>query len=232
MAMLYFLPMRTDSLPSAHWSVPMSDQPVQDQDVAGRLRQVREEVRAETAPSFAETMRQQHDADCLYGDRDLQLYPQLQQHLAEAIARHQVREQPFRSTVPLVGPLVAWFRGLWNRVSTTWYVRPLLEQQVAYNAAVANALQDLHHYVQVSSYDMVRRTDALFHIAQQEAAVLAARCDDLQAGLHAVQESLEQLQAALPASAAEAPGEAQDLAGLAARLEHLAGVVRRMGDHG
>ena len=208
----------------------MSDQPVQDQEVAGRLRQVREEVRAETAPSLAETMHPQHDAGMLYGDRDLQLYPQLQEHLAEVIARHRVREQPFRSAVPLFGPLIAWFRGLWNRISTTWYVRPILEQQVAYNAAVANVLQDLHHYVQVSSHDIVRRTDAFFHITQQEVAVLAARCDDLRASLRTVQESLERLLAMLPASAAD-PGESQNREHLAAELERLANRVRRMPDH-
>lgn len=55
-----------------------------------------------------------------------------------------VREQPFRSTIPLIGPLIAWFRTLWNSVSTRWYVLPLLQQQNAFNAQVVAHLQELN----------------------------------------------------------------------------------------
>jgi GT2 family glycosyltransferase len=54
----------------------------------------------------------------------------------------QVQEQPFRSRVPLLGPVIAWFRKRWNDVSTTWYVRPLIAQQNRFNAAVVDQLTD------------------------------------------------------------------------------------------
>ncbi|MCU0500161.1 MAG: hypothetical protein MUC51_00080 [Anaerolineae bacterium] len=44
-----------------------------------------------------------------------------------------LQEQGFRSQVPLIGPLIARFRELWNGVATKWYVRPLIQQQNAIN---------------------------------------------------------------------------------------------------
>ncbi len=40
-----------------------------------------------------------------------------------------LQEHRFRSQVPLIGPLIARFRELWNGVATKWYVRPLIQQQ-------------------------------------------------------------------------------------------------------
>ncbi|MCA9958887.1 MAG: hypothetical protein KC443_07630 [Anaerolineales bacterium] len=54
-----------------------------------------------------------------------------------------VTERPFTSTTPLIGPLLARFRALWNSISTQWYVRPLLAQQNAYNRLLADRLQDI-----------------------------------------------------------------------------------------
>jgi len=198
----------------------MTDQPIQDTETAGRLRNLRDEVRAGAAEAGWP-----HDADLPAGEQ--QFRSQLQQRLAEAAALQNVQERPFQSHVPLLGPLIAAFRGWWNRISTTWYVRPILEQQVAFNAAVVRALQDMEHYTHVSSTDVVRRTDALFHIAEQETAVLAARCDDLRGAWHDVTAALERIEAARPAAAGQPPSEPAALASLAAELERLAGVLRR-----
>jgi hypothetical protein len=54
-----------------------------------------------------------------------------------------VRERPFQSDLPVVGPLIAWFRTLWNNVSTRWYVLPLLRQQNTFNSEVVAHLQEL-----------------------------------------------------------------------------------------
>lgn len=63
------------------------------------------------------------------------------EHLQE-MAKHQVLvEQPFRSRVPVLGPVIAAVRSLWNAISTKWYVRPLLQQQSAFNAAVTGYLR-------------------------------------------------------------------------------------------
>ena len=44
---------------------------------------------------------------------------------------------------PIVGPLVAWFRTVWNSISTRWYVLSLLQQQNRFNHAVTQATQAL-----------------------------------------------------------------------------------------
>ena len=48
--------------------------------------------------------------------------------------KSELREQPFHSTVPVLGRLIAGFRRLWNNISTRWYVLPLMQQQNEYNA--------------------------------------------------------------------------------------------------
>lgn len=54
-----------------------------------------------------------------------------------------LREHRFRSHVPFFGPLIAWFRELWNSVSTKWYVRPLIQQQNEINQQLVAALAAL-----------------------------------------------------------------------------------------
>jgi len=51
-----------------------------------------------------------------------------------------LHEYRFRSQVPLIGPLVARFRELWNGVATKWYVRPLIQQQNEINQQLVAAL--------------------------------------------------------------------------------------------
>ncbi len=68
--------------------------------------------------------------------------------LAALAAAQTVHEQPFRSDAPLVGPQIARMRDSWNSVSTKWYVRPLLEQQNRFNAAVTAALRALTEEVE------------------------------------------------------------------------------------
>lgn len=159
----------------------MSDEYVQDQELSGRLRKLREQVRARS--ESLRSIREKEDEDLLYGDRDLRLFPQLRGHLEEVGRLWRVQEQPFRSRFPILGPLIAWFRERWNRISTKWYVLPILQQQVHFNAAVAQALQDLYHFVQTSSYDLVRRMDAMFYPLDQEQAALHAALQDLRAAL-------------------------------------------------
>ena len=54
-----------------------------------------------------------------------------------------VHEQSFRSDKAIIGPLIAWFRTMWNSVSTRWYVLPMVEQQNAFNSAVVSHLQEM-----------------------------------------------------------------------------------------
>jgi hypothetical protein len=61
----------------------------------------------------------------------------------ELLALWEVEEQPFTSSVPIVGPVISAFRNLWSSVATKWYVRPMLRQQVQFNGAVVRALTAL-----------------------------------------------------------------------------------------
>lgn len=54
-----------------------------------------------------------------------------------------LQEYRFRSQVPLIGSLIAWFREFWNGISTKWYVRPLMEQQSEINGQLVAALSDV-----------------------------------------------------------------------------------------
>ena len=63
--------------------------------------------------------------------------------IAELEARQTICERPFRSDVPIVGPLIAWFRTAWNSVSTRWFVLPLLQQQNEFNALMVAYLRRL-----------------------------------------------------------------------------------------
>jgi O-antigen biosynthesis protein len=71
----------------------------------------------------------------------------LQNHMREVMDGWKVREVPFVSSAPLVGPLVARARSRINNLSTRWYVQPILQQQVDYNAAVARTLRELSEQV-------------------------------------------------------------------------------------
>jgi hypothetical protein len=50
---------------------------------------------------------------------------------------------PFQSKVPIIGPLIAEFRRLWNRVSTEWYVRPLIRQQTEFNTQLVEMITQI-----------------------------------------------------------------------------------------
>ncbi|NWJ44953.1 MAG: glycosyltransferase family 2 protein [Chloroflexi bacterium] len=54
-----------------------------------------------------------------------------------------VEEKSFSSRLPFV----AKFRERFNNISTRWYVKPILQQQVDYNATVARAIEDLGQVV-------------------------------------------------------------------------------------
>jgi hypothetical protein len=60
--------------------------------------------------------------------------------LARLRATQVLVEYTFQSRVPLLGPVISWFRQRWNDVSTTWYVRSLIDQQNRFNAATVDHL--------------------------------------------------------------------------------------------
>ncbi len=73
-----------------------------------------------------------------------------------------VVEQPFTSSVPVIGPLLVRFRTFWNNIATTWYVRPLTQQQNEYNYQVLERLRELRAF-QIEMYEIVNETHDLLN---------------------------------------------------------------------
>lgn len=67
----------------------------------------------------------------------------IQKNLKEVMSGWRVREKPFRSSVPVLGRLIVSLRERINNLSTRWYVQPILQQQVEYNASVARTLREI-----------------------------------------------------------------------------------------
>jgi len=145
----------------------MDETGLRDTELAGRLRRVREGVRAKAAAGIDYSALEQIEGEFLYGDRDRDFLPELQASLQEVDRLRQVEERPFVSRVPLLGRLIVRFRDLWNRVATKWYVLPILQQQVAFNTAVARCLGNLYRYMALSTLGSARRMDAYFKVLEE-----------------------------------------------------------------
>jgi hypothetical protein len=64
--------------------------------------------------------------------------------LSRLRARQRIIEPGFSSALPAVGPVLVRLRRAWNWMSTKWYVRPIVQQQNAFNETIADAIFDLH----------------------------------------------------------------------------------------
>lgn len=97
-----------------------------------------------------------------------------------------VSEQPFRSQAPVVGPLIAWVRSLWNSVATKWYVRPMLAQQNRFNRLLVERLAD--HEARLIEQD--REQTTLTH----DLADVAAQLQQTNRLLQAIDRRLQRLE--------------------------------------
>lgn len=59
----------------------------------------------------------------------------------------QLQEQPFTSSVPLLGPLIVWFRSAWNSVAAKWVIRPVIQQQNEFNALLVQHMSNFESQV-------------------------------------------------------------------------------------
>lgn len=57
--------------------------------------------------------------------------------------KSQIKEQPFVSETPVIGPLLVRFREAWNNVASKWFVRAILQQQNEFNALLVSRLHDI-----------------------------------------------------------------------------------------
>ncbi len=99
-------------------------------------------------------------------------------HVGEVQSRWLVEEKPFRSRLPGVARL----RERFNSISTRWYVKPILAQQVEFNGAVARTLQDL-----------AKLTTGSETANQMQAATLAARLLEVENRLERIERLLEKV---------------------------------------
>jgi hypothetical protein len=91
------------------------------------------------------------------------------------LARSEVVEQPFESSLPLVGPLIAWFRTRWNNVATRWYVRPMVKQQNDFNRQLVERVRDFETY----SYEVTSEQDRDLGRIRHDVAALQVQLQDL-----------------------------------------------------
>jgi GT2 family glycosyltransferase len=80
---------------------------------------------------------------------------------------YKIEALPFRSTVPVIGPLIAQFRRLWNRVSTEWYVRPLIRQQTEFNEQVVEVITQLDNDLTLCQENLVAGHKYLIEILSE-----------------------------------------------------------------
>jgi hypothetical protein len=102
----------------------------------------------------------------------------------------QLKERPFSSSVPLLGPLIVRFRSLWNSVAAKWYVRPLIQQQNEFNALLVQRLGDLEEQIVPQIIEQDREQTRL----GRETAELGLQIAQLNRLLQALEERLARLE--------------------------------------
>mgnify|MGYP001815574980 CR=1 FL=1 len=116
------------------------------------VEQVMDRIRANVARRRAEGAYRE-DLDAIASEIFAEVLPEgtsseseggvLALTLSELESHWMIREQPFVSHVPVLGHLIVAVRNLWNWMSTKWYVQPLLQQQVGFNALAVRAFHEL-----------------------------------------------------------------------------------------
>lgn len=107
----------------------------------------------------------------------------------ELHGRAWLKEHTFTSHVPLVGPLIAWFRATWNNVSTRWYVQAVLQQQGEFNALAARALDEVGRVLRMISLQVEEDAKAVTEMAR-ELTEVRWRLDELERRLDRIEAHL------------------------------------------
>ena len=107
----------------------------------------------------------------------------------------QIQERPFVSHVPLIGPLIARLREAWNRISTKWYVLPLVQQQNEFNWLVMRRFRELERlearFEKVQS--LVGELDERVLVEDSEAMELAREVGELTYAVVRLEKRLSEL---------------------------------------
>lgn len=84
-------------------------------------------------------------------------------NLAWLQEKGHLQEQPFTSSVPLLGPLIAWFRSAWNSVAAKWVIRPVIQQQNEFNRLVVQQISTFEEQIMEQVIEQDREQTALIH---------------------------------------------------------------------
>lgn len=109
------------------------------------------------------------------------------------LAQARVAERPFTSQAPVVGPLIVWFRSLWNSVAAKWYVRPLLAQQNNFNRLLVERVQAQTQQAEARALQLAEQDRAQTELVR-ETAELTARVVQLNRALEALDARLARLE--------------------------------------
>ncbi len=104
-------------------------------------------------------------------------------------------EFDFTSEMPLFGEVIAGFRRLWNSVSTKWYVRQLMQQQMQFNKLTAHLMDELQKQNHNDKVEIHLLVSELLQLQQQQqtfAAETTAKLDKLQQQFAAIESLLKQ----------------------------------------
>lgn len=118
----------------------------------------------EAIPVAARILKDRWNADestmetILLALQSLYLFPTAQARIdGKEQAFPPLQEFEFRSTLPVVGPLIAWFRSLWYSVAARWAVRDLIRQQVAINQLQERRIRSLEWRITEESIFLTRQ---------------------------------------------------------------------------
>lgn len=67
--------------------------------------------------------------------------------LEEMEVAWEIKDQPFRSAVPILGRAITVFRTAWNSISAKWYVLMLFRQQINFNRLSRRAISTVTAYM-------------------------------------------------------------------------------------
>jgi hypothetical protein len=102
----------------------------------------------------------------------------------------QLQEQPFTSTVPLFGPLIVWFRTMWNSVAAKWIIRRLIQQQNEFNGLILQEIGTIEDQIFEQVIEQDREQTALI----REMGEINLQVRQINRVLEAIEERLARLE--------------------------------------
>ena len=96
-----------------------------------------------------------------------------QEQLNQLAQMAQIREMPFRSQTPIIGPLIAQLRSLWASVAAREQARSFTMQQNKINQMLANDLREIETRFQAVEADLLDHDEKQVEIKQRQLKVQA-----------------------------------------------------------